>query len=338
MDRYGHFPVPKQIEVQVEVKKATVETKSPRLSPLRQAVTFQEVARPQSEERKRLTTETVMSSINTDVLSVIKEDSDDIPQCFEVDRCEDDFEAERQPRTCIVKLSESSFIEIFSIESKIDDLLEVKAPTKVSDAALESTTKGPKDIPLASGEPTTNLKNRALALMAVMLIAVYLAALVTCFGWFGLKTVQSIRHFATPAPRLISSDSFRALNATGRELWTEHMMDLVDDNVDLLRNVSETEGLAAIPVYLDVGTSNKQARIHPLVQDVSKRLAYKMIKPILANLMVRITIMLSQSASKLKGYREKRMLRRGILSSIQHVTKTTMDEVNELIDGYHYFI
>jgi hypothetical protein len=351
---------------------------------------FQEVARPQSEERnvlrERLTTE-MLTSISAETLSVIKEDEDDmsIPQCFDID-CSVVSEVESQPHSVdlqdslkpkqpyIAKLNESSFIDIFSIESKIEALSvsEIEASKKISGLTLELATEGPvfkrtNDIHLANTEPIVDLKDRVLALVAVIIIVVYFVSSVTFVGWFGIKTVQSVRHFVAPAPSLVSFESFQFLNTTNNEwnasngFWTEGAGSV--DNTDHLHNASNssigTDELAVNPIYLDIvpslgtsiGKSNEHIS-HRLVRDTTAGMpkslassgsliqanADKLLKPILLSWMDCITIMLSRSTSKLKDFREKRMLQQKTLPSVQQALKVVVFEVGELIDEGYYFI
>ena len=233
--------IPKQIDVKqkvlpsqkenndIEIKLAT----TPRLSPLRSLINAAEIARPQSEEtrriRKRLSTE-LMTSIDAE-LDVIEEDShpqhQDLKSMFDGAAEEEELmsPALTSPagkQAYINKLSESALIEVLTIESKgvqtrtilstvstIEGdksevlLLQPLAPPKVEsqqevDKALVGTTR-----------PSIKLKDRVLIAIAVLILLIFYTTICALFVWLGLKTVQSVGYFVTKSSR--SNDALVSL-------------------------------------------------------------------------------------------------------------------------------
>eukprot|EP00956_Cyclotella_meneghiniana_P009320 scaffold12862_cov102-Cyclotella_meneghiniana.AAC.7 len=221
--------IPKQIDVKQNVldsgKVNVVEMKAvattPRLSPLRSLINTSEIARPQSEEtrriRERLSTE-LMTSINTD-LDVIDEDPH--PQHRELKIMFDSAaEEESRPaltspsgkRTIINKLSESALIEVFTIECKA-----VQSKSRViigtsSTVSVDESKVLPAQPMLPPKEESQNeedkalvcttmrsikLKDRVLIATAVLILLVFYTTSIALFVWLGSKTVQSMGYFVT---------------------------------------------------------------------------------------------------------------------------------------------
>lgn len=233
--------IPKQIDVKqkvlpsqkenndIEMKLAT----TPRLSPLRSLINAAEIARPQSEETrricKRLSTE-LMTSIDTE-LDVIDEDShpqhQDLKSMFDGAAAEEELTspALTSPagkQAYINKLSESALIEVLTIESKgvktrtllstvstieVDKskvlLVQPLTPPKVEsqkevEKALVGTTR-----------PSIKLKDRVLIAIAVLILLIFYTTICALFVWLGLKTVQSVGYFVTASCR--SNDALVSL-------------------------------------------------------------------------------------------------------------------------------
>jgi hypothetical protein len=191
-----------------------LKTASPkRLSPLRNSIHSEELARPQSEETKkiveRLTTENRSISAvkfkEEDALCVIKEEL----------RSEDTAVAKKE-FVAAKLLCESAVIEVLCIESKIENTLSLPLSVR-SDAAEVCLTsdnfvlEGEKDKSISAEKracssiqtkPLTKTgTDRTILVVAVISLVFSYVSVAAAFVWLSLKAVQSIEYFVMPTPR-----------------------------------------------------------------------------------------------------------------------------------------
>ncbi|KAL3791735.1 hypothetical protein HJC23_007502 [Cyclotella cryptica] len=244
---------PKSINVKEQIprlsKDKPLTPPKQHLSPLRTTIVSDEVARPQSEETARTRERfDITEYVNTDTLDAIKEDElFNIPQSFDkedLDRSisnevKDGEESVDSNKCNTAKLTESCFIDVLMIESKIVPF----EPLPVH-AALESPVKcnsidiDSKDVDsclvvndcvpqqevsndntgkklLSNKAHKVTFKDRVIFGSAVVFLVLFYFACILSVGWISLKGIQGARHVLFPVPRRLFHSQFNAVAANG---------------------------------------------------------------------------------------------------------------------------
>lgn len=366
-----HGDIPRQIDIkQEDAFQFESWNKSPKkqLSPLRNVLNGEEIARPQSEERKvireRLTTE-MMSSISTNLLEVINED---IPQCFDADciaseedglnsydeaSIKDDQEQVAENRSHVTNLSESDLIEILTIQSMIredETLFEENASSEDSTSPSSNSNNASNllvSTDLGMNEDTDNahvsskksIKDRGLLLMTGVCLFFYFAASITFAAWFGMKTFQSVRYFVAPPPRL-SVYELHGFNAS---------QDFLGPGVMFGSNDFQTEATSASMELEVTGYDVDRLRL-PCDENTNQlaRVATGASKgTALGGLVIDIgckklvAVLLNCLKQQMQLTAEKRLIQRVALLIMQRVKQTlpiSLEEAREMVDEDYYFI
>ena len=368
--RYApNFPIPNQIDVKRGAVNDAKEAlaRSPKLSPLRELISAQEVARPQSEEtkliRERLTTE-MLTSVTSESLSVIKEDDvENVPKSFEVHSLGDDSVDEGQKQKVNekkyrVELNESTLIEVLAIESKIDQiescLLNTNSSMKRNDTKVQLMKDSMKDNspeikPKMALRNSNKFQDRVTLLALICLLFIYLSAL-SLVGWMGFQAFQSLRYFIAPTPRL---------NLRDYNIGTKMLVNDVNDTILLSDEIAENAISTNSKAFPDTIT------LSPYPNYQSKRLG---LKSKLSSVAIGVSkgaghgLMLTLDADAKKKLRDtsKRMAvhlkqqSASMVSNLERKTTTfkekvrhsqtlstviiTLKEASDFVDSGYYFI
>ena len=385
-----NFPIPNQIDVQRAALKgrdsqqreeeivATVHVvRSPKLSPLRELINTQEVARPQSEETKmiceRLTTE-LLTSVTTESLSVIQEDDvmNAAPKSFEMYSLEHDSvngghdddsmhkeEQEMAETTYRFKLNESALIDVLAIESKIDQLeslMNANPSVKRNDMKMQLVDESLNDKTTTEMKHmaayNNKLKDRVRLLVLICLLFIYLSAF-SVFGWMGLQAFQSLRYLVAPAPRLMLHDYIGTTkmlvnNFNNSEyLGDERAKNIIHTN-NIIRASQDPVTMVPNEENLSEHLDRKSRLLRSVATGVSKGAGHELSLALDADAKInlrekyqRLSVKMKQQSASVVGNIERNVANFKERVSYSQTLSTviiTLKEVSDIVDSGYYFI
>ena len=356
--------IPRAISIikDFQIDLAAVSPKQ--LSPLRNAINAEEVARPQSKESQKICHERcamtdITSSMNESCneLSVINE-NEVLEDARLVDTVVDaqNKEQTEKKKAFHTKLNPSILIDVLSIESKTTELRTSLKPSSCVKCSVKEMRLAPKHIesfigPLQSfvASPKANdvkvdtnvadaikLKDRVLALCAVFcLLLVYIATLAFS-GWLVAKTIQSIRYLATPVVHRLLQLLFDA-NQKGFASTSQ-----LSRGISILNSSHDFEVTQADSVLLSITKLPLFMRFNYKILLKSKIGAFMNVKDLISRNSIRVIkrkceltfFLINGFGTRLKTLIQKQRFQ----SKIMSVFEIVIDNVGKFIDGDHHLI